>query len=139
MILEMRREMSRGVSKTPLPIDLNRFELSYRPSLPTEKKEKKSNWTSIERKMSLTTSLPLSLSLSHRYLFLEAASSKGRSSHCYVHRRNSKTEKFVRRTDGGRGKMREREREKERQGKKGEKIEIEKSRRGKRVERRVLK
>ena len=106
--------MSRGVSKTPLPIDLNRFELSYRPSLPTEKKEKKSNWTSIERKMSLTTSLPLSLSLSHRYLFLEAASSKGRSSHCYVHRRNSKTEKFVRRTDGGRGKMRERERERKR-------------------------
>ena len=113
MILEIGREMSRG-GKTPLPINLNRFELSYRPSLPTEKKEKKSNWTSIERKMSLTTSLPLSLSLSHRYLFLEAASSKGRSSHCYVHRRNSKTEKFVRRTDGGRGKMRERERERER-------------------------
>lgn len=39
--------------------------------------------------------------------------------------------------DGGRGKVRERE--KERQEKKGEKIEIEKSRRGKRVERRVLK
>ena len=61
MILEIGREMSRG-GKTPLPINLNRFELSYRPSLPTEKKEKKSNWTSIERKMSLTTSLPLSLS-----------------------------------------------------------------------------